>query len=814
VNKYIKVTLGLPIDKLFHYAAPTHLQDDVAIGKRVLVPFGGRQITGYIVGFTEGPARGKIKDITEILDPEPVLSPRRLKLTKWIADYYLASWGQVIEATLPTGPKVESKKIVRLNASELARVIPEIEKKSANQAQVLRMLEARKEMSFRELERRMKKGAAYSAVRALEKKGLVTSKLVLKEKGSKAKSIRIVKAKEIPKERWEDLEKKAPKQTQVLEILKESKKELTSSQLAKVAGTSISTIKSLEKKGFVEYLSKEIRRRVKKSEGVERELQKLSEPQLGAFKEIRRSIGEKKKEVILLQGARGSGRERLYLEAIGYSLSQGRGVILLYPEVKYAVRAFGLLESYLGDRVGILYSTLSPGVRYDEWRRIKEGVVDVVVGIRSAVFAPVKDLGLIIIDGEEETSYKQEETPRYHTRQVALEIAEESQATVILTSGSPTLESYYEVKSGKYCLLKLSQAQPNSKLPKVKLIDMRLELTEKKNRSIFSLELQEAIEMRLERKEQVILFLNRRGFASFVLCRQCGLVLHCPNCNLSLTYHSPQGTLHCHHCNYSLHTPDICPKCRGHYMKSFGIGTQKVEEEAGKFFPGARVVRMDVDTTGKKGSYERIVNLFRDGGADILVGTQMVIQGLDFKGRVLVGVVSADTALNLPDFRATERTFTLLSQVMGRTGRGSVPDEVIIQTYTPEHYGIKEACFGDYDSFYAREIKYRKELSYPPFTHLINVVIRSDRENQAQRVASRLSENLVKIKKRRTFRILGPSPAPFFKVKGQYRWQVALKGENIKELQEVLRPALEEGKSFSNYRNISISIDVDPVALF
>ncbi len=815
MSRYIEVAVGLPIDRLFHYAVPPHLEEEVALGKRVLIPFGTRQITGYIVGFIEESPIDRIREIIDVIDREPVLSSQMLKLTKWVSDYYLSPWGQVIETALPIGTKMESKRVIKLKEIDLAKVIPEIEKKSLDQAQVLRILEGKKEMSLEGVMRKMKKKGVYSAVNALEKKGLVESRLILKERLVKPKTIQIVRAKEISEEDLKRLGEKAPKQAQTLKILKEAGEEMTPLQLAIKAGTSTSTIKSLKEKGFLDYTLKEIRRRAREIKELEKEIGKLklTEEQEKALGVIEKSIDEKRGKVILLQGPRGSGKERIYLETITRTLSKGRGAILLYPEIIFASKAFARFTSYLGDRVAILHSELSPGVRYDEWCRIKKGMADVTIGTRLAIFAPLKNLGLIIIDGEEETGYKQEEVPRYHTREVALRRARESQATVILASGSPTLESYHEVKNGNYGLTRLSQRIDKRKLPEIKLVDMRLELTQKKNRSIFSLKLQEGMRKRLEGKDQTILFLNRRGFASFILCRECGFVPRCPNCNQSLVYHFPDRILHCHHCNYSVKVPDACPNCRGHYMRPFGIGTQRVEEEVRRLFPKARVMRMDTDTTRKKGSDQRMVKAFEERRVDILVGTQMVLKGIEFKDRVLLGVVSADTALNLPDFRATERTFTLLSQVLGRAGRGDLPDEVIIQTYTPEHHGIQEVCFGDYDSFYNREIEYRKELSYPPFTHLINILVRSNVEKQAQRVASHLASALMKAKKEEKVQILGPSPAPLARVKGQCRWQVALKGANIENLRRILRPILKREKTLTRYSNVFISVDVDPVAL-
>jgi primosomal protein N' (replication factor Y) len=503
------------------------------------------------------------------------------------------------------------------------------------------------------------------------------------------------------------------------------------------------------------------------------------------------------------------------MQAIGKMLEKGKGSIVLVPEISLTPQTVFRFASRFGKRVTVLHSKMSMGERYDQWRRIKSGQADIVVGARSAIFAPMPNLGFIVIDEEHETSYKQDESPRYHARDVAIKRAELVNAVVVLGSATPSLESYYKALRKEYRLLSLPTRIDDAKMPPVEVVDMRTELMQKKNRSIFSISLHEAIEDRLAREEQVILFLNRRGFSTFILCRECGYVAKCRNCDISLTYHSSGETLVCHHCNHHERVPAVCPTCKGNYIRHFGTGTQKVEEETRKAFPEASIERMDVDTMTRKGAYKRILEAFKERDIDILIGTQMIAKGLDFPNVTLVGVISADTAINLPDFRAGERTFDLLTQVAGRAGRGKVEGEVIIQTYNPEHYSILAAQDHDYRSFYRQEIVNREMLSYPPFSHFARILLRGLSENVTM-VATETLESLLRSFQEINFpelEIMGPAPAPIAKIKNYYRWQILLKSPDPSEIRKLINMAFEKLPSQISKGEIAVTIDMDPMAI-
>jgi primosomal protein N' (replication factor Y) (superfamily II helicase) len=478
------------------------------------------------------------------------------------------------------------------------------------------------------------------------------------------------------------------------------------------------------------------------------------------------------------------------------------------PEISLTPMMVKRFYSRFGDKIAILHSSLSLGERYDEWRRIKAGEAKIAIGARSAIFAPVVNTGLIIIDEEHENTYKQGEYPYYHAREIAIKRGELLNIPVILGSATPSLESYYQASIGNYIYLSLPDRVNKDKLPLVSIVDMRKELKEG-NFSIFSTLLQRAIENALKNKEQVLLFLNRRGYANFVLCRECGHVIKCKNCDISLTYHAAEGKiLRCHYCDYTQSIPDYCPACGSKYLREFGIGTERVVEEVKKFFPNASVDRMDVDTTSRKGSHSRILKKIESGETDILVGTQMIAKGHDYPNISVVGVITADTILNLPDFRSAERTFQLLTQVAGRTGRGEKAGRVFIQTYTPDHYSIKAASMHDYKAFYDNEIQLRKKIMYPPYTYLLNIIINGYDEDIVIKVASNLGLYLGKYSNY-IFELLGPSPASIKKLKGKYRWQVILKFKDKKNRAIIL----DKMEGFINKQNkdIFFNIDVDPL---
>ncbi|MBN2453509.1 MAG: primosomal protein N' [Candidatus Omnitrophica bacterium] len=534
----------------------------------------------------------------------------------------------------------------------------------------------------------------------------------------------------------------------------------------------------------------------------------LTKEQADALKEIVEYIDKGRHRTFLLHGITASGKTEVYLQAIDIVLARGRQAIMLVPEIALTPQTIERFVSRFGHRVAVIHSHLTPAKRFLEWKKIKEGRADIVVGARSAVFSPMSRLGLIIIDEEHETSYKQDDVPRYHAREVAEERARINQCPLILGSATPSLESFYKAKNGRYTLIKLTKRIEERLLPKVKIVDMRMELETRKKIAIFSKVLLDAIDKAVRAGKQSIIFLNRRGFSTFINCKKCGLVLKCRRCDAVMVYHFDEKKLICHYCNYRQDPPDICPKCRSGYIRYFGLGTEKVESELAHAFPRIRIARMDSDTTVKKGSHDRILTKFKAGETDMLVGTQMIAKGLDFPQVTLVGVVSADSTLNLPDFRASERTFNLLTQVGGRAGRGEDGGEVIVQTYTPGHYAILSAAKHDYEKFYDEEITSRKELFFPPFVDLVKVVVRARNEEYARKTAEDLAEALRA--EDREAMVAGPAPAPMARVRGYYRYNVLLKGTDRAAMCALVKKVLTV---FHRPHGILIAVDVDPISM-
>lgn len=534
----------------------------------------------------------------------------------------------------------------------------------------------------------------------------------------------------------------------------------------------------------------------------------LTGEQARALKEISEKIEKRSHETFLLHGITASGKTEVYLQAIELVLKKSRQAIMLVPEISLTPQTIERFVSRFGSRVAVIHSKLTAAKRYLEWKRIKDGAADIVVGARSAVFSPVKDLGLIIIDEEHETSYKQDNVPRYHARDVAEERARINHCPLILGSATPSLESYYKAKEGRYRLVRLTKRIEERLLPKVKIVDMRMELATRKKITMFSKVLLDAIDRTINMGKQAIIFLNRRGFSTFVNCKKCGLVLKCKRCDTVLVYHFDQKKLLCHYCDYQDKPPDICPKCRSGYIRYFGIGTERVESEISRIFAKAKIARMDSDTTTKTGSHDRILNDFKTGKVNILVGTQMIAKGLDFPQVTLVGVVSADTSLNIPDFRASERTFNLLTQVAGRAGRGDDGGEVVVQTYAPGHYSILTSAKHDYEKFYQEEIVARKELLYPPFINLVKVTVRARKPEAAEEAARELAEEIRKVSGE--VLVGGPAQAPMARLRGYYRYNILLKHKDRGVMSGLLKKVLA---AFRRPHGVLVAVDVDPISM-
>lgn len=605
----------------------------------------------------------------------------------------------------------------------------------------------------------------------------------------------------------ENLERKAPKQYEILNyLLNHNPTKL--SDLVKNLDTDYSTIKVLEKKGFVKIYEIEVNRYNINIVAESKPLL-LTDEQSNAVNEIKKSIGNNIFDKFLLFGVTGSGKTEIYLQLIDLCIKSGKNSIVLVPEISLTAQTIERFVSRFGNKVAVMHSGLSQGERFDEWRKIKNGIVKVVVGVRNAVFAPFSNVGLIIIDEEHESTYKQSDMrPRYNAKEVAEKRCELENAVLILGSATPSLETFYKAMHGEYKLLKLSK-RINLSMPQIEIVNMSNELSAG-NRSIFSRKLYDQIKENLRKKEQTILFLNRRGYSSFVSCRDCGYVPKCPNCDISLTYHFQEKRLVCHYCGYNEQMTDVCPKCRSNRIRYLGIGTERIEKDIKKYFPEARVLRMDVDTTQTKGSHEKIFYDFKNGNADILIGTQMISKGFDIPNVTLVGVILADITLNIPDFRSSEKTFQLLTQVAGRAGRGKKSGRVIIQTYEEDNFSILASREQDYVRFYNEEIKYREVFKYPPFTHLMNIIISGNDKNEVIKISANIynvCQSIINKTMNKSYnKILGPASAPISKINNNHRWQIIIKSED----RNILLNIAQNVEGLKRNKDIKILIDIDP----
>lgn len=803
------------LDRAFHYSVPQDLRGRLAEGMRVIVPFGNRKVEGYILGFSDHAEVSGIREIIGIVEEIPLIGRDLTTLAAWISDRYMCSKIDAIRCMMPAGARMKGRKYVQATGLSLPG---QTELLAGSDSLIYEYVLEKGKVPYKEICELVSQRKCRDSLQKLVGCGLIE---VIEEMKAKARPHYIQLIGMMPQgseitRLIEQLTRKAPKQADVLRVSRDMGP-LPAAELARRAGTTPGTVRELIKKGYLAASRKEVFRDPLASRHFDKtEPMNPTADQLKALKAITGAIDSGKQVTFLLHGVTGSGKTEVYLQAIAHCLKKGRQAIVLVPEISLTPQMVERFRGRFGELVAVLHSRLSTGERFDEWKQIKEERVQVVVGARSAVFAPFADPGLIIIDEEHETSYKQEDNPKYHAREVAIARAQLNGSVVVLGSATPSLESYTRAALGRYKLLSLDRRVLGRPLPVVEVVDLRKEMRDS-HRSIFSRRMVEKVTGALERKEQVILFLNRRGYSTFVVCRECGLVMKCSRCSISLTLHAGENLLRCHYCDYRVQAPAHCPQCGSGSIRHFGIGTQKVEEEVKKWFPEARAARMDMDTTARKGSHEQILNQFKEGRIDILIGTQMIAKGLDFPGVTLVGVITADTALNLPDFRSAERTFQLLTQVAGRAGRGDMPGEVLIQTYNPEHYSIVNAQTHNYTGFYKEEMNTRQALEYPPYCSLVRIVIYGNEENSVIRGADILAANLSQILSQMSLGVdqpmLGPAPAPLSKLRNRYRWQICLKGKPGKLLRQAARDAVARAEQDPFFGNLGMSVDVDPLGI-
>ena len=602
---------------------------------------------------------------------------------------------------------------------------------------------------------------------------------------------------------------KSEKQKKILQFLKNNEG-ATIAEIEMFTGGTRAIVKTLEKNGYIEIVEKKIERNPLANKNLEKtENLKLTDEQQNAFNQITKKMDNNQYEQFLIHGVTGSGKTEIYLQLIGKALSQDKTAIVLVPEISLTPQMIDrFISRFNKEKIAVLHSKLSIGERYDEWNRIKEGKAPIVIGARSAIFAPIENIGIIIIDEEHDSSYKSEAVPKYDAKEIAKKIAKENNCPLVLGSATPDLNTYYKAKEGKIKLLELTKRANNSSLPTVEVVDLKAELANG-NRSMISLLLHDAIEKNLAEKKQTILFLNRRGFSTFIMCRECGYTVKCKNCDISLTYHKFENKLKCHYCGYEEDVVTVCPECHSTKIRYFGTGTQRLEQEINKEFPNASTIRMDKDTVTKKNSHEEILNKFKDENIDILVGTQMIVKGHHFPNVTLVGVVAADSSLNIDDYRANERTFQILTQVAGRAGREKEQGKVIIQTYNPENFAIQCAKKQDYKKFYETEIALREQLKYPPFKDIILINFNSLVENEIKQVSLDVYKYLVENLNSEEFKIMKPMPSPIDRIQNYYRWRMIIKGNMTTEANNVFNDCLKLIYN-KNYKNTRISIDVNP----
>jgi primosomal protein N' (replication factor Y) (superfamily II helicase) len=810
MSRYCEVAVPVPLRTTFTYAVPESLDGEPLVGRRVVVPFGKRAIVGVGLAESETPPNAtRVKEIAELMDPLPALPPKLIELGHWISRYYVAPVGEAFRAMLP--PEIELRQDRSYSIADAGRAYSRDlagteEKTDEERAELELLCQFEKQASSLSSARLQHHPGTEALAEKLVRRGYLTASDILRHRKTRKQKI-VAWNPDTPEPPVGQPEKR------VREVLTDTRGPLPLELLLEKASVTRLVIRRLESAGVLRTWEEPI------TPGEDPwdtdftpPANVLNDEQKGALAEIWRWLVAGEFSTALLYGVTGSGKTEVYLGAIEAALSRGRTAIVLVPEIALTLWVGRLVRARFGDRVAVLHSGLPDIERAREWWRVRRGEASVVVGTRSAVFAPLENLGLIIVDEEQESSYKQEETPRYNGRDTAVYRARLEGAVALLGSATPSLETFHNARAGKYKLLKLASRVENRPLAEVRIVDLREEFRRRHRAAPISESLRAAIALRLEEHTQAMVLINRRGYSWSLLCRSCGAVVQCQNCSIALTYHKSRERLECHYCGFSIRPPKQCPKCRAEYMYFVGDGAERVDEYLCQQFPHARVARLDRDTVRTKRQYQQILGAFAKGEVDILVGTQMVAKGHDFQRVTLVGVAAADLALGRPDFRAAERTFQLLTQVAGRAGRGELSGEVLVETYYPEHYAIQLAAQQDYESFYEKEAHFRRMLHYPPFAALASVLVRDRKVENAVRWSRALAACFTPFEKQGV-KVLGPAPAPLARLKRDYRFQFVLKSPQRAALGKALASALDFCAAKEIPAN-AVIVDVDPTSLF
>ncbi|MBE7047054.1 MAG: primosomal protein N' [Ruminococcaceae bacterium] len=804
-------------DSLFHYLVPEDLESKIKVGMRIKVPFGkgNKSYEGYVMGFANKADTPNLKEIIQIIEDFSYFDENMASLIKYLHHRYFSLYSDIIKAVLPRGVSARYEMVATLIEKD-PEVLKSHTKNSLIREQIAELLLRNREMSYTDISSELGRKNIMPSMKYFLSKGIVEVKEVkIQRMDDKTKTfvslnVSVPEAFEI----IDRISKRAKKRALVLEILTEVDS-ISMSDLLEEADTGRETVNALFKDGYVDIYQAEVLDEKLCIIDEDKPHYHLTDEQTRAYDAIRESIDNDLSKTFLIRGVTGSGKTEVYLRLIDRCIESGKQAIFLVPEIALTPQMVRQVSCYFGDQVAVMHSMLTLRERYDEWKRIKKGIARVVVGARSAIFSPCEDLGLIIIDEEHESTYKSETSPRYHTLEVARYRAKFENATLVLASATPSLESFKLAKDGVYELLEMKNRINSSPLPEVEIVDMREELTEG-NRSVFSNVLKSEIAKNLKDKKQTMLFLNKRGFSSFVSCRSCGYVAECPNCNIPLNYHKVSESLICHFCDYKEPKKTVCPKCGSTHIRHFGIGTQKVCDEISSLFPEARVLRMDADTTLSPHSHEVILDRFRKGEADILVGTQMIAKGLDFENVTLVGVVAADISLFMNDFRAGEKTFSLITQVVGRAGRGKYPGRAVIQTYDPDNQILDFSKNQDYEGFYEEEISLRSLMWYPPYCEIININSSSESDYQARKTLLKLRDELIKelslCKLNSQVTVMSVTKAPMHRVNSRYRYRFIIKMKYSKTVYNIIHKVLES--QYKTAGNSTLTVDVNPINMY
>lgn len=812
---YAQVAVDIPLFKALTYAVPAELDGLLQPGHLVQVPFRNRSKTGLVLSVDETledeSIASKIRDIVDLVDAEPLLDERNIEFLQFIADYYLAPIGQVVRLALPSFVRLEGMKHYRLVDGASSVTVHDDDLAAA--AAILE--ESDEPVPVKDLKDRLS-GMTFRRLSDLETAGFV--EVTYEEKDARVK-VRTEKFYRLADPPGED-DRIGSKQARIIELL-EGEKSVSLTDIRESVSSPYSSLSGLEERGFIQVWEEEVYRDPFEQEPIrEPEEHVLTLDQQQALQAIGVAREADAFQGFVLHGVTGSGKTEVYVRAIRAELERGNRALVLLPEIALTPQFVAVFRGHFGEKIAVLHSGLTPAEKFDQWRRIKRDEVEIVIGARSALFAPLTNVGIIVVDEEHDTSFKQGEGPRYHARDMALVRGKLENARILLGSATPSLESYHNAKSGRLKYLAMPDRVADRPMPEVEIVDLRDNDGAPPGPSdVLSYQLVGAVQDTLAEQMQAILFLNRRGFSPCVICHSCGHVFECINCDVSLTYHRRQESLRCHHCDYSIRMPESCPECEDQKINRRGTGTEKLEGHLNELFPRANIARLDRDTSGGK-NLRRTIKAFRHGEVDLLVGTQMVTKGHDFPGVITVGVIMADLSLNFPDFRAAERTFQLLTQVAGRAGRGDDPGRVYIQTYNPEHYSLQAAREHDYAAFSERELALRRELAYPPFGHLVAIKFEATSEGrciQAARDYATAARRVLRQDEKlgQSVFMLGPAMAPLSRIKGKSRWQILLKSRSRADVRKLAIGMLNGMAHFepnkSQHRDVRVIVDVDPV---